>query len=763
MANYNTLISAIQSVIAENGNNEITGNILQQTLVAMIGALGGGYQFGGIATPQTTPGTPDEKIFYLGSSGTYPNFGPAVIPSGNMGVFWYDTSWHVGTIEFPIGEGTITETNLSTGLLEEILAGFVYMGKATPNGQPGILVRDSFFLTTTSGNYTNFGGLTVQTGEIAVLRYTVSTDTWNKESIEIPEMVQVVDNLIDGGSDKALSAEMGKYIGSRLDNLEVPKFITGIDISLYTKFIYFINSLNVWQKATNYQTSLIRLVPGHSYRVIAGTANNVIAILSSAAISAGQTPSFATGFTGRIPILAGETYEFTAPENGYYCYIVYSVDDIVRDTQFIAINEIETAHEMIVGEVPIEYSSIAVNGINYADGSVIDPSPTLCRTNYIDITGVFQIRYARCAGTSTTNEAGIAFFNENQNYIAGQRVLLGQPVNHVYEDTILNVPPRAKYVRFTLWTDNVQSFYAYDTNGNNVKSRISILENVSIPFKKLKLVANGDSIMYGSGIDIRGQVFPMLIAEKYGMDAINYAIGGSVVARRASDYDEVFLDYTQWQQAIAGGTLDITKKYLVKDNLNVPVRPYHIYSYSNGNWVAGGNASYEVGRTPLVDRINEMDADADIVLISIGSNDWAYMWTDYGLDTSRQRTDFCGALHLTCQQLLTRYRDKLILFITPPFSWRYQPSGVSMATWNMTTWNAESPTGKTWWDYLNTMKEILLQYGIPILDLGAELGFSQFDTWWCADVGGSHVHPNVDAQPLIAGILARKLGEYMKL
>jgi len=99
MSNYATLIAAIQSVITENGNNEITGTILQQTLLSMINSLGIGYQFVGIATPDTIPGTPDQRVFFIASSGTYPNFGPAVIPDGKLAVFYYDTSWHNATCD----------------------------------------------------------------------------------------------------------------------------------------------------------------------------------------------------------------------------------------------------------------------------------------------------------------------------------------------------------------------------------------------------------------------------------------------------------------------------------------------------------------------------------------------------------------------------------------------------------------------------------------------------------------------------------------
>ena len=119
MANYNTLISAIQSVIAANGNNEITGTILQQTLLAIIDSIGFGYQFIGIATPETIPGTPDQRVFYIGSSGTYPNFGPAVVPDGNLGIFYYDSAWHFGTVAFPIEDGSITTSKIADNAVTE--------------------------------------------------------------------------------------------------------------------------------------------------------------------------------------------------------------------------------------------------------------------------------------------------------------------------------------------------------------------------------------------------------------------------------------------------------------------------------------------------------------------------------------------------------------------------------------------------------------------------------------------------------------------
>lgn len=99
MASYNTLKDAIQDVIKTNGNKEITGQVLQDSLIAMINSLGAGYQFMGVATPLTNPGTPDQNVFYIGGAGTYSNFGTAIqIPQGSLCVFAYNGEWVKNTI-----------------------------------------------------------------------------------------------------------------------------------------------------------------------------------------------------------------------------------------------------------------------------------------------------------------------------------------------------------------------------------------------------------------------------------------------------------------------------------------------------------------------------------------------------------------------------------------------------------------------------------------------------------------------------------------
>lgn len=94
MANYANLKSDIAGVIRTNTNEEITGDILQEQLLGMVDSLGAGFQYKGVATPTTAPGTPDENVFYIASTaGTYTNFGSLVVAEGEVAILKYNGSW----------------------------------------------------------------------------------------------------------------------------------------------------------------------------------------------------------------------------------------------------------------------------------------------------------------------------------------------------------------------------------------------------------------------------------------------------------------------------------------------------------------------------------------------------------------------------------------------------------------------------------------------------------------------------------------------
>lgn len=99
MGNYEELKTAVQTVIKQNGNEEITGQVMQNTLLNIISTIGANATFAGIATPDTAPGTPDQNVFYLaGTPGTYSNFGGYVLTEG--------------LVMFENSTGTFTAVNL---------------------------------------------------------------------------------------------------------------------------------------------------------------------------------------------------------------------------------------------------------------------------------------------------------------------------------------------------------------------------------------------------------------------------------------------------------------------------------------------------------------------------------------------------------------------------------------------------------------------------------------------------------------------------
>lgn len=85
MANYTQLLSVIRTAIKQNGTNDITGQLMQDTLCALVGSVGRFAQFAGVAIPNTNPNDPDQNVFYLTSTpGTYVNFGGLVVPSDRL-------------------------------------------------------------------------------------------------------------------------------------------------------------------------------------------------------------------------------------------------------------------------------------------------------------------------------------------------------------------------------------------------------------------------------------------------------------------------------------------------------------------------------------------------------------------------------------------------------------------------------------------------------------------------------------------------------
>ena len=84
----------------ENSTKGITSGGVYTALAAMKAE---GYKYMGLATPGsggTSPGTPNQPVFYIAGPGSYPNFGSITVASGYLGFIKYSSgSWSVDSIE----------------------------------------------------------------------------------------------------------------------------------------------------------------------------------------------------------------------------------------------------------------------------------------------------------------------------------------------------------------------------------------------------------------------------------------------------------------------------------------------------------------------------------------------------------------------------------------------------------------------------------------------------------------------------------------
>lgn len=116
---WSNLKAGISAVVKENNNQEITGTNLQNVLITMVNSLGANATCGGIAHPNTSPGTSDGPVFWIASGpGVYVNFGNTEID--NTGIFtWNGTSWSFEELDFMKN----MQTDIANSVLQSVSFG----------------------------------------------------------------------------------------------------------------------------------------------------------------------------------------------------------------------------------------------------------------------------------------------------------------------------------------------------------------------------------------------------------------------------------------------------------------------------------------------------------------------------------------------------------------------------------------------------------------------------------------------------------------
>lgn len=107
-------------------------------------------------------------------------------------------------------------------------------------------------------------------------------------------------------------------------------------------------------------------------------------------------------------------------------------------------------------------------------------------------------------------------------------------------------------------------------------------------------------------------------------------------------------------------------------------------------------------------RVSDMIPDADVVVVFGGTNDFGHGDALFGDVSSREETTFCGALHKLMRDLIERYPEAQLVFMTP-----LHRSGENELGYNEFGVRREHRLE----DYVNAIQTIAAYYGIPVLDL----------------------------------------------
>lgn len=102
---WEALKTAISNTITDNGNNEITGEVLRNLLNNNVIPQLGASNFKGLATPSTAPGNPEKEVFYLAADdGVYANFGGLVLDKEFVSIRYINGVWVKERIDLTDGE-----------------------------------------------------------------------------------------------------------------------------------------------------------------------------------------------------------------------------------------------------------------------------------------------------------------------------------------------------------------------------------------------------------------------------------------------------------------------------------------------------------------------------------------------------------------------------------------------------------------------------------------------------------------------------------
>lgn len=141
---------------------------------------------------------------------------------------------------------------------------------------------------------------------------------------ELPTSIGLVNDLVTGGADKALSAEQGKVLDGNSNDFE-----TINQYYIYENEYYINSSTLKWTSSSSYCCKLIPVSPNEIIHIKSQTGYSATyCVLKEGKITNNTLVSFATGYD-RTVIKSGE-YDIVIPEDGIALYILTKVNGSER-------------------------------------------------------------------------------------------------------------------------------------------------------------------------------------------------------------------------------------------------------------------------------------------------------------------------------------------------------------------------------------------------------------------------------------------------
>lgn len=109
----------------------------------------------------------------------------------------------------------------------------------------------------------------------------------------------------------------------------------------------------------------------------------------------------------------------------------------------------------------------------------------------------------------------------------------------------------------------------------------------------------------------------------------------------------------------------------------------------------------------FMSRVDEMDSEADVVVVFGGTNDFGHGDSTIGDFSSRDECTFYGALHILCTSLINKYPKADIIFMTPLHRVSEDDEVNEIGLKHEALLSG----------YVDIIKEVAGYYGLPVLDL----------------------------------------------